>query len=85
MLKLILVAISISLCQSRTLHKRQDTCDPAIDLTQVPDNCSQFYRCANGIYSVGTCPGSYQFDAAAKRCKPASQVNCVPPGNGKKN
>ncbi|CAF0920296.1 unnamed protein product [Brachionus calyciflorus] len=81
MFKLILACILLSLAHSKTLHKRQDTCDPALDLTQVPDNCSQFYRCVGGFFSVATCPGSYQFDASTKKCKPASQVNCVPQGD----
>ncbi|RNA18636.1 cell death abnormality 1-like isoform X1 [Brachionus plicatilis] len=52
------------------------TCDPSIDLTQVPNDCSRFYRCINGVLSTLTCPSGYLFDSSAKACNPSTQVNC---------
>lgn len=49
-------------------------CDPSIDLTQAPNDCSKFYRCVNGVLSVLSCPSGYLFDTNAKACNPSSQV-----------
>ncbi|RNA18637.1 peritrophic membrane [Brachionus plicatilis] len=81
MFKLCIALSLIYFCQPRNLHKRQDVCDPEINLTPVEGTCNQFNRCTNGFYAVGTCPGTYQFDETAKRCKPADEVNCTPKGN----
>lgn len=49
-------------------------CDPKIDLTQVPSDCSKFYRCVNGQQSILVCPSGYLFDDNIKSCNPANEV-----------
>lgn len=82
MLKLLLILFLFCFCQTRHLHKRQDLCDPEINLTPIEGTCNQFNRCTNGFLTVATCPGTYQFDEIAKKCRPANEVNCTPKGNG---
>lgn len=53
------------------------TCTSAKDLTQVPGNCSNFYRCANGILYEQSCPGGTKFDNRLKVCNWPDQVTCV--------
>ncbi|CAF0920315.1 unnamed protein product [Brachionus calyciflorus] len=54
-----------------------NTCNPAIDLTPYPNDCSKFYKCINGVQTTLTCPGGYLFDKNAKMCNPSSQVSCT--------
>lgn len=52
-------------------------CTKADDLTQVPNNCAQFYRCEKGFRSTHTCPAGTKFDSNLKVCNWADQVTCV--------
>lgn len=82
MLKIFLTLSVFCFCFARNINKRQDVCDPEINLTPIEGTCNQFNRCTNGFYAVGTCPGTYQFDGSDKKCKPADEVNCKTIGNG---
>lgn len=45
-------------------------------MTQVPNDCKQFYRCANGKLSVQSCPAGTLFDNSLKVCNWADKVSC---------
>ena len=43
-------------------------CIDSIDLTQVPSNSNQFYRCSNGYLNILNCPEGLEFDNSIKSC-----------------
>ncbi len=45
-----------------------------IDLTRVPGNCYQFYRCSNGYVYTFECPDNLVFDNLLKTCNYARDV-----------
>lgn len=62
-------------CNSNGI-KENYSCSPTIDLTPLPGNCSQFYRCINNVQTILSCPSGYLFDRVTKTCNLANQVNC---------
>jgi len=53
----------------------QTKCTPDQDLVQVPNDCSKFYKCINGILSVESCPAGNFFDSQVKACYLAAYVS----------
>lgn len=51
-------------------------CNPALDLTPVPNDCTRFFRCASGVLYVFTCgPGTW-FNNNLKVCDYPYNVVC---------
>ncbi|KAK8407881.1 hypothetical protein O3P69_002432 [Scylla paramamosain] len=39
-------------------------------------DCIPYYHCVNGQHTVFGCQKGFKFDQLAKKCRPASVVNC---------
>ncbi|RNA07656.1 chondroitin proteoglycan 2-like [Brachionus plicatilis] len=57
----------------------QKSCQYTDDLTQVPNDCSKYYTCRNGVLNIETCPEGYFFDASFKACNLKSLVSTCQP------
>ncbi|CAF0857238.1 unnamed protein product [Brachionus calyciflorus] len=44
------------------------------DYTQVPNDCSRYFRCVNGFYQVQTCAAGTLFDSNLRQCVWSNQV-----------
>ena len=53
----------------------QTNCNNTVDLTQVPNDCSKYYICNNGVLDIESCPDGYFFDSSLRACNLASFVS----------
>lgn len=57
-------------------------CNYNNDYTQVPDDCSKYFRCVNGFYQIQQCPSGTLFDSNLRQCVWADRVStCYNNGN----
>ncbi|RMZ97036.1 peritrophic membrane [Brachionus plicatilis] len=58
------------------------SCNANNDYTQVPNDCSRYFRCVNGVYQVQQCPSGTLFDTNLRQCVRAETVTtCFNPQN----
>lgn len=53
-------------------------CNPALDNTRVPNECSKYYRCINNELAILVCQIGYNFDPTSKLCTSPEKTPCTP-------
>jgi len=56
----------------------QIPCSQLEDLTGIPDDCSKYIKCENGLLVTPNCFGSLNFDFITENCINPSDAICFP-------